>query len=419
MAVTPDRRPPIGTEIAARRRAAGWSQRELAARLCAIAGRPTVTRAEVARWERGRRQPGRYWWGSLSQLLGVAAAPAISSAAAAQRFPASARPADDLAAESPAQWLTRAGQVAQDWLLAPARRDRPVIEPGWTERVEGTERAVELLGADARAMADRLWSLVRGQPVGPALLLAAGGARMRAHAAADRSAVAFAAGVIALDAAVLAGPGGRSDRLAGARLLADLGLIALDLHDPLAAVRLTGTARLGAGRSCPATTARLALQHGLALAAAGKLDRARSALRRAGTAAAGRLGDGPIHLPDWEFAGLAGRCRAALGQPWAARRLLSRAVAADPAPARATAQLRYAADLVRVQLQLGDRATASATASAALAEAVRYGSARAVRDLLALDTASGHVVAWARRPVRWVAVRPPGSPGTSSVSVAG
>lgn len=42
------------------RQARGWSQARLAEELCRIAGRPTVTRQEVYRWECGRRVP--HWW---------------------------------------------------------------------------------------------------------------------------------------------------------------------------------------------------------------------------------------------------------------------------------------------------------------------------------------------------------------------
>ncbi|MFC3998873.1 helix-turn-helix transcriptional regulator [Nocardiopsis sediminis] len=49
----------------------GWSQARLARALCESAGRPTVTRHDVSRWERGKRVP-RDWLPSLADVLGVA-----------------------------------------------------------------------------------------------------------------------------------------------------------------------------------------------------------------------------------------------------------------------------------------------------------------------------------------------------------
>ncbi len=58
----------IGELIASERHRRGWSQDRLAALLRDASGRPTVTRDEVARLERGRRTPSRLW---LPWLAGV------------------------------------------------------------------------------------------------------------------------------------------------------------------------------------------------------------------------------------------------------------------------------------------------------------------------------------------------------------
>jgi transcriptional regulator with XRE-family HTH domain len=47
----------FGRLIAARRRHLGLSQTDLADALCAVTGRPTITRHEVSRYERGLRLP--------------------------------------------------------------------------------------------------------------------------------------------------------------------------------------------------------------------------------------------------------------------------------------------------------------------------------------------------------------------------
>lgn len=70
----------IGVLIRAAREQGGLSQYALAARLAALSGRESLTRHEVARWERGKRIPGPYWrkWLSfaldlpLDQLLAAA-----------------------------------------------------------------------------------------------------------------------------------------------------------------------------------------------------------------------------------------------------------------------------------------------------------------------------------------------------------
>ena len=50
----------FGRLVAARRRQLGLSQQDLADRLCEASGRPTLTRHEVSRYERGVRVP-RGW----------------------------------------------------------------------------------------------------------------------------------------------------------------------------------------------------------------------------------------------------------------------------------------------------------------------------------------------------------------------
>lgn len=53
------------------RRDRGLSQGGLADRLCDLSGRPTVTRTEVSRYERGVRTPSSYWRHWLAVALDV------------------------------------------------------------------------------------------------------------------------------------------------------------------------------------------------------------------------------------------------------------------------------------------------------------------------------------------------------------
>ncbi|MGC3861422.1 helix-turn-helix domain-containing protein [Micromonospora chersina] len=97
----PDRRPPdarppgprpLGPLLAELRAARGWSQRRVAAELCAAAGVPTLTRHEVSRWERQRRLPGDFWSGWLAVVLGVPGDLLAEAAALSRRLDPSGGP---------------------------------------------------------------------------------------------------------------------------------------------------------------------------------------------------------------------------------------------------------------------------------------------------------------------------------------
>lgn len=61
----------FGAFLAGLRRRAGLSQRDLAARLCAVSGVTTLTRHEVSRWERGERIPDA-WLPAHAEVFGMA-----------------------------------------------------------------------------------------------------------------------------------------------------------------------------------------------------------------------------------------------------------------------------------------------------------------------------------------------------------
>lgn len=60
---------PFGQLIAARRRQLGLSQHDLAELLCEVTGRPTLTRHEISRYERGVRLPGRWVLAAMASSL--------------------------------------------------------------------------------------------------------------------------------------------------------------------------------------------------------------------------------------------------------------------------------------------------------------------------------------------------------------
>ncbi len=65
--MTPENLPALLRRL---RKDRGWSQARLAEALCDASGRPTVTRHDVSRWERGRRVP-RAWLPYLAEVLNV------------------------------------------------------------------------------------------------------------------------------------------------------------------------------------------------------------------------------------------------------------------------------------------------------------------------------------------------------------
>lgn len=64
---------PIGTLVRRARRQRGLSQYGLAETLIELSRNDGLSRAEVARWERGKRVPGPYWRGWLSSALDLPA----------------------------------------------------------------------------------------------------------------------------------------------------------------------------------------------------------------------------------------------------------------------------------------------------------------------------------------------------------
>ncbi|WP_205855766.1 helix-turn-helix domain-containing protein [Phytoactinopolyspora endophytica] len=60
---------PVGVMIRRVRILLGYSQYEIADLLVEISGNWSLTREEVSRWERGKRIPGPYWRGWISEVL--------------------------------------------------------------------------------------------------------------------------------------------------------------------------------------------------------------------------------------------------------------------------------------------------------------------------------------------------------------
>lgn len=67
------------------RRRLGYSQYGIADELARISGNGSLTRDEVARWERGKRIPGPYWRQWISAVLELRSAELETAARAARR----------------------------------------------------------------------------------------------------------------------------------------------------------------------------------------------------------------------------------------------------------------------------------------------------------------------------------------------
>lgn len=75
----------VGTVIRRARSRLGYSQYGIADELARISGNGSLTRDEVARWERGKRIPGPYWRQWISTVLELRSSELEAAATAARR----------------------------------------------------------------------------------------------------------------------------------------------------------------------------------------------------------------------------------------------------------------------------------------------------------------------------------------------
>ncbi|PZF82429.1 helix-turn-helix domain-containing protein [Jiangella anatolica] len=75
----------VGSVIRQARSRLGYSQYDIADELARISGNGSLTRDEVARWERGKRIPGPYWRQWISEVLGVGSSDLERAARVARR----------------------------------------------------------------------------------------------------------------------------------------------------------------------------------------------------------------------------------------------------------------------------------------------------------------------------------------------
>lgn len=366
---------PVGARLAAARRAAGLSQQRLAERLAAAAGRVTLGRHEVWRWEHGTRTPGPFWRGWLCTVLRLP--PTALDPPVPPGRPVRDPPPD------------MAG-LAHEWLLAgtPARRrPRPAVPlpaeplPGLAARLAGLRRMDELLGGvdlygAVRAEALRVRRLDDDGRL-PRSALTAELYRLAGRLAADagRPRAAERWHAVALRAARAAG-----DATAGGHVLCTLAVHLAETGDPHRAALLAHTGYAGARRVAPPGD-RARLLHRLALvrALAGDGPGCRWALAAADRVLRTRPAGGPS---PGRAAAVAGRCHAILGDRARALPALRTALRSDPMPARERAVC--AGWLAETALAAGAVEPACAAARVALDAALTAGSVRATARVVAV-----------------------------------
>ena len=88
---------PVGDLIRELRHRRGLTQLSMADRLAEVSGNDGVNRRQVARWERGKRIPSRYWRNWIGVVLETPTANLDRAAALAQFLRAAPEVAEDLA----------------------------------------------------------------------------------------------------------------------------------------------------------------------------------------------------------------------------------------------------------------------------------------------------------------------------------
>jgi transcriptional regulator with XRE-family HTH domain len=422
----------IGPFLARLRKGKGWSQLQLAEKLCQVSGSPTVTRHEVSRWERGDRVPGSFWLEALAVVLETPLEELEAAVGATrERIPGpGARPpgkpwiwrplvALDLLAALDHLKVDDLRDLAHAWLAGPPEgwdggagtggfeaEPEPVLLDGSGRDVLGflearlgrLRRADDLLGGvelagrvDRRLRQvipvmkkigdDRSENALRNR----ALRLIAGYAQLAGWVQTDagNGLAARRAYRVGLKAAAVVG-----DRELAAHVLGSLSSLSLDggnAHEALLVAR-TGLAGItGSGSSL----LRALLLHRAALAAARLRERREAELM---LVEAERVVDRakPEDEPEWlywldheELRAMTGRCLAVLGRPLRAVRMLTNRSGGGP---RSSAL--YGCWLARAYVGLGEVEEARRVMGRVRIQAAGVGSVRvegAVRHRLLAD----------------------------------
>ncbi|GAB2940808.1 hypothetical protein GCM10027280_31670 [Micromonospora polyrhachis] len=398
----PDRSTLLGPLLTQLRLAHGWSQLDVAERLCQASGLATLSRHEISRWERQQRVPGDFWLGWLATVLEVPLDCLTAAATATLRVRGrSAGPGP-----TPMPDRQRLITLAHAWLADPTgplsadlgdlpfppatSTTGPTGGAGITmaditnlRRLDDLVGGVDLLHQGLDQLA-RARSVLAGPEAatrrsGRSLVATAG--QLAGWLAADAGAEQTAWDAYRLALVTAAADG---DRCLAAHVLGSASHLLASLGEAAGALILAQTAYAGSRRRATPGV-RALLLHRIAFAAAldGRTRAAQTALTAAHRAADRR---DPAHDPPWlywlddtELTAMTGRCLAALRRPLRAEPLLAQA-RHQVAPGRSSAV--YGAWLARTYLRLGEVEQACVIADAALLDAIRVGSVRAATELV-------------------------------------
>lgn len=370
----------LGSRITELRLAAGWSRGQLADRLNRAAGKATVTKDEVKRWEDGGRRAGPTWLPHLATVLGVPV-------------------------EALTDPLPNPLRVAHEWLIA----DSPQTVEARTGRRIGAdlarkvaERVVELRHLDDELGGQDLAPVVLKElsdtetlirnaaytdAVGRSLLISLGElAQVAGWVASDagRHHTAQRVYLEGVDAATEAG-----DRALGANLLSCLSYQVANLgRRPDDAFLLARSAAKGAGGAAPIVQALLTERVAWAAAKAGRGDAALRALDQVDDLFEAR-GDDPE--PEWvywvnrqEVSVMRARVMVELQRPREAEELLTGVLTQYPAELARESAL-YWSWLAEAYATAGDHDAARQALNTATDHARRIHSSRADDRLAAIN----------------------------------
>jgi transcriptional regulator with XRE-family HTH domain len=385
----------LGEMIAALRERRGWSQGRLASVLCELAGRGTLNREHVSRWEHGRRRPGPYWLGHLATALDVP--PTMLELADAGQLP---DPQTAIALRIAHHWL-----VTEPPQLTESRSGRRI---GTAQASRIYQRVVELRhlddhlpSRDLEPLAIREYAAIARivregsytEETGRSLLTSLGeAAQITGWIESDAGHHAHA------EARYLEGAGAArdaADRAGAANLLSCLAYQWTNLGRAQDAGLLAATALRGAGPdAAPVVRALLGERLAYARAHAGDRDRVARALDQVDDVYEARSPGDPE--PEWtywlsrdEITVMAARCWTALGQPGRAAPLIAD-VLTRYGQDQTREQALYWSFLAQAYLNAGQRAEAGQALATASGYAAQTSSARVEQRITSLrDALSG------------------------------
>jgi transcriptional regulator with XRE-family HTH domain len=362
----------LGPRIAELRRAAGWSQGQLAEQLCQAAERATVTKDEVNRWEHGKRRPGASWLPHLALVLGV------PIEALTDPLPNPLRVAHEwLIADSPQSIESTAGRRIGAALAATVATR--VVELRHLDDELGGDDLAPVVIRELRDTETLIRNAAYTEAVGRSLLTSQGELAQIAGWVASDAGRHHTAERLYLSGVAAATEAG--DRALGANLLSSLSYQVAGVGRAEDALLLARSAAKGAGATTPTVRALLTERVAWAAAKAGEHTAALRALDDVDDAFEDRRGGDPD--PEWvywlsrdEVSTMRARVMVEVGRPAVAEALLTDVLARYPADAARESSL-YWSWLAEAYGRAGELDAAARALATAAGFATKVNSARA------------------------------------------